>query len=93
MCKETNSGNLKTHREQVPPLFEIFDSRQPVEHTLQPPTLSHDPSHLVHLLVILLLICDAEKRQEVSGIGFMGTWWRDVKILTLSDLLLSPVTR
>lgn len=45
-----------THSEQVSALLEVLDSRQATEHTLQTSTLGHHPSHLIHLLLILLFI-------------------------------------
>lgn len=42
-------------------LFEIFDSRQSVEHTLLSSTLGHDSCHFVNLLIIFLLICKYSK--------------------------------
>lgn len=52
-----NQTNL-AYSEQMSSLFKIFDSRQAVEHALQSSTLRHDSCHLVHLLIILLLICN-----------------------------------
>lgn len=53
---ELKKRDVFTYSEQVSSLFEIFDSRQPVEHTLQSSTLGHDSCHFVNLLIILLLI-------------------------------------
>ena len=60
-----------TYGEKVPPLFEVFDSRQPVQHTLQPPTLGHHPRHLVHLLVILLFIYNTQTNSAFNSDFFL----------------------